>query len=262
MNGRLHEAGLKIAKNIFSPVLPPVPFHVSSGPAPRSEPPAETDHVRHKEETMDFSIQTQHPGRKFGGMAFVMVFHAALVWALVNGLGKALIEIIPRDAQVTLLPPAVQKEPEMPPPEPDFKPDRKAFIDAPQVPIDIQVENAIRDFTVQPPDIGATDIEVALVQPMVSEPLRVPPVVDARACEKPAYPASDLREGIEGITELQFLIGSNGRVMEAKVVNSSGSRTLDRAALAGLSRCSFKAGTVDGRPEPSWTKIKYAWKID
>jgi protein TonB len=45
------------------------------------------------------------------------------------------------------------------------------------------------------------------------------------------------------------------------VDSSSGHPRLDEAARAALSLCRFKAGTVDGRPEKSWAKLRYVWKI-
>jgi hypothetical protein len=45
-------------------------------------------------------------------------------------------------------------------------------------------------------------------------------------------------------------------------INTSGFKNLDKAALKGLSACKFKAGTKDGAPAQTWTKVDYAWKLD
>ena len=92
--------------------------------------------------------------------------------------------------------------------------------------------------------------------------MRTPAVVDASNCQKPEYPRKSLRAEEQGTVVLQFLIGVDGKVVEAKVDKSSGFRDLDRAAVAGLSLCRFKPGTVDGKPEQSWTKMEYVWKIE
>jgi protein TonB len=51
-------------------------------------------------------------------------------------------------------------------------------------------------------------------------------------------------------------------VLESKVERSSGSRRLDEAARNGLGLCRFKPATVDGKPERSWARIEYEWKIE
>jgi protein TonB len=58
-----------------------------------------------------------------------------------------------------------------------------------------------------------------------------------------------------------MLIGPDGKVLESRVDKSSGSRTLDRAAIQGLSLCKFKPATVDGVPEKAWTKLQYDWRL-
>ncbi|UTY58486.1 energy transducer TonB [Massilia sp. erpn] len=93
-------------------------------------------------------------------------------------------------------------------------------------------------------------------------PLHVAAVVDASACAKPEYPAKALRNGDTGTVMLAFLIGVDGKVKEARVEKSSGSRELDRAAQAGLGLCRFKPGTVDGVAQESWTRMQYVWNLD
>jgi periplasmic protein TonB len=86
--------------------------------------------------------------------------------------------------------------------------------------------------------------------------------VNANACDKPDYPANSARMGETGTVTLSMLIGVDGRVIDANVEKSSGSRALDRAAKDGLSLCKFKPGTIDGVPQQSWTKIQYQWTLD
>lgn len=81
-------------------------------------------------------------------------------------------------------------------------------------------------------------------------------------CQKLAYPELSRRREEQGSVQLKFLIGADGRVLESHIERSSGYVRLDEAARAGLSKCQFKPGTVDGRPEPSWANMKYTWRLE
>lgn len=92
--------------------------------------------------------------------------------------------------------------------------------------------------------------------------MRIAAVVDPSACRTPEYPRSSLRTGETGAVTLAFLIGTDGRVIDSRIDKSSGFPELDKAARAGLSLCRFKPASVDGKPEESWTKMRYVWKLD
>ncbi|MBI3713225.1 MAG: energy transducer TonB [Burkholderiales bacterium] len=93
-------------------------------------------------------------------------------------------------------------------------------------------------------------------------PVHIAAQVDSNACAKPEYPLTSLRNQEEGTVNLAMLIGVDGKVLESKVEKSSGSKALDRAAIAGLSLCKFSAGSTDGVAEKSWAKLQYVWTIN
>jgi len=97
---------------------------------------------------------------------------------------------------------------------------------------------------------------------LAAEPVRTAAVVDANTCEKPSYPAAALRSNEVGTVRLSFLIDVDGKVLDSKVERSSGSRRLDEAARAGLGLCRFRPATVNGKPERSWGRIEYVWKLE
>jgi protein TonB len=86
--------------------------------------------------------------------------------------------------------------------------------------------------------------------------------VEAKSCEPPSYPSASRRLNETGTVQLNFLIDAEGRVVESRVDTSSGAERLDEAARRALALCKFKPGTVDGKPEQSWHKMKYVWKLD
>lgn len=88
-----------------------------------------------------------------------------------------------------------------------------------------------------------------------------PAVVDVSKC-KVDYPKASLLNEEQGTTSLSLLVGPDGSVTDLKLEKSSGFKSLDKAAIKGISACKFKPGTKDGTPVQSWTKIDYAWKLD
>ncbi|MFZ6720107.1 energy transducer TonB [Undibacterium sp. Ji49W] len=88
------------------------------------------------------------------------------------------------------------------------------------------------------------------------------PVMDSKSCEPPKYPKAALMNEETGTVTMGFLISTDGKVVESKVDKSSGSKSLDKAALGALSQCKFKPGTKDGKPDQLWAKVDFVWKLE
>jgi protein TonB len=90
----------------------------------------------------------------------------------------------------------------------------------------------------------------------------VAPLMDSKSCDPPKYPRAALMNEETGTVSMGFLIGTDGAVVESKVEKSSGSKSLDKAALSSLSQCKFKPGTKDGKPDKLWAKVDFVWKLE
>jgi protein TonB len=90
----------------------------------------------------------------------------------------------------------------------------------------------------------------------------VSPVMDAKSCDQPKYPKAALMNEETGTVTMGFLIAPDGKVVESKVEKSSGSKSLDKAALSALSLCKFKPGSKDGKPDQLWAKVDFVWKLE
>jgi len=88
------------------------------------------------------------------------------------------------------------------------------------------------------------------------------PVMNARSCRKPEYPAQALAAKVEGTVTVAFLVRADGTVREAVVRKTSGNASLDEAARAALAKCRFQPGTVNGAPKEQWTETDYVWRAD
>lgn len=207
--------------------------------------------------------------RKATGFAVVVAFHLVLGYALVNGLARKIVEVVSQPLETKIIE-ELKKLPQEklpPPPPPKFAPPPPPFIPPPEVQVQAQTTQsqfAITAITRTKPvePVAAPATRVAPPAPPARVPVRTPAVVDAGACEKPAYPAAALRAQETGIVLLAFLIDLDGSASEGKIERSSGSRRLDEAALKALGLCKFKPAAVDGKPERAWAKIEYEWKID
>ncbi|MEM5947089.1 energy transducer TonB [Spirochaetia bacterium 38H-sp] len=60
-----------------------------------------------------------------------------------------------------------------------------------------------------------------------------------RRYEKPEYPPLARRKGEEGIVELLLKVSPGGQVVDVSIINSSGSRFLDRAAVEAARKFEF-----------------------
>ncbi len=177
---------------------------------------------------MSYAVQ-KDSSRRLAGLAVVVALHAALIYALVHGLARQIVEVIRQPLETKII-----EKLAMPPP--------------PYIP---------------PPEVQVTaPVSAPTITAVTSEPVRTPPVVDANTCEKPAYPPAALRANETGLVRLSFLIDMDGKVLDSKVERSSGFRRLDEAARAGLSLCKFRPATVNGKPERSWGRIEYVWKLE
>jgi len=207
-------------------------------------------------------------GNRTVGIGLVIAFHLALGYALVSGLARQVVEVIQKPLDVMLVDDPHPPAPPPPPPPVRAAPRVEAAAPAPRPPAVVVPAPA-------PP--GPIAAEVGTVSapapvpapppepapsPAPHVPVRVAPVIDAaRNCQKPEYPPASRRREEAGTVVLRFLIDPDGNVTDSKVETSSGFPALDVAARDALSRCRFKPGSVDGRPEPSWAQLKYTWRL-
>ncbi|MFC5475273.1 energy transducer TonB [Paraherbaspirillum soli] len=217
---------------------------------------------------MDFTQDGKNPSKNFVGISVVVLLHVFIVYALMTGLARKVVEVIQQPVETKII--EEFKPPPPPPPDKPVPPPPKSmappppFVPPPEVKVQQQPqENVIAAVSNVKPATNDLPTTVAPTAPAApAAPSHTAAVVDARGCEKPEYPRTSLRNEEEGTVTLAFLIGVDGTVVDSKVEKSSGFRDLDRAAQAGLSLCKFKPATTDGKPEQSWTKMQYAWKLE
>ena len=94
----------------------------------------------------------------------------------------------------------------------------------------------------------------------LAAPLAMAATVDAKDCVKPEFPARWLNEGDSGNVVVAFLVGADGKVLDSKLVESSGFPRVDRASIRAGAACKFKPAS--DQSAASWAKVKYTWVAD
>lgn len=228
---------------------------------------------------MDVASPRTTPTKRVGLFILVVCLHAMIVYALATGPARKVADTVQQTVEVRLIETARPTPPEAPPARPQLRPRKQAprvrvarapalstqkparWPEAPVV-----VTNPAPSPLPAPPmpvpeQVVAAPAVLVETTPAPHLPVRTAPVVDSRYCKKPEYPSASIRREETGVVVLNFLIDVEGHVVQSKVESSSGYDRLDEAARETLSLCRFKPGTVDGKPEKSWNKLRYVWEL-
>ncbi len=222
---------------------------------------------------MYFSQLDDGKGSKVTKMAAVALFHVAVATLLINSMNVRTISTPHVPEEVVLL-----HTPEVPPPPPPDTPQPMPQLAPPQIvvpPPEIVAaqtpppDAATATVSADPPapQQPATPAQPPAVQAQApassrSTQVRTAVLADANGCAKPDYPARAARDGVSGTVTLALLVGTDGRVASSRVEHSSGSRDLDKAAIAALSMCKFKPASNGGVLEQAWAQIAYVWTLE
>jgi len=227
---------------------------------------------------VDFASQQRRPGKHPIGLAVVVVLHIALGYALVNGLGRKIVDVIKAPLETKLIeevkPPPPPPPDKLPPP-PKVAAPPPSFMPPPEVQISTpQLAPAITVTRVAPPpapvSIAPAPAPAAPptpAAPPAPKPQAVPARIDVSTCEKPEYPSAALRADATGTSKIRFTVDATGAVAKAEIERSAGAsrehRLLDRTAIEALSKCRFKPGIDEqGKPIGGTTMVDYVWKTD
>lgn len=178
---------------------------------------------------MSFVNPTRNKRGPAAGVVVAVVFHIFLVWALMNGLGRKVLQIINAPVETRIVeevkpPPPPPKVIELPPPK--FVPPPPAFVPPPEVQVQAPpAAPAITTTTVEPPPAPVRRVEA----PAPAAPAQPAQVSVSVACSNygqvmgdAGFPREAQRAGLEeGTAVIQFTLGVNGEVKDVKAVQAS-----------------------------------------
>lgn len=232
---------------------------------------------------MTFTDIENKSAKRFIGIAAVIFLHLLVAYILMSGLANNIQKPAEKPVELQI----IQDIKPPPPPKPDEpKPKEKApeppkmvekVAKVPEPPKQVEkVATPVQKTTpVAQPTKVATPAPAAPVAPSAPSPS---PAAAAPApkpagvtrgvsegsagCEKPEYPREALMNEEQGTVRIRVLVDTSGKVIDAKVKKSSGSKTLDKAATKAYSLCTFKPAMKDGVPQQDWYEIEYPFVIE
>jgi TonB family protein len=92
--------------------------------------------------------------------------------------------------------------------------------------------------------------------PSMEEFVAVEIIAEMIHYETPGYPRLAEQAGLEGLVWIKALVTRDGSVRDAVVYKSSGTPSLDDAAVAAAPKCQFKPAIQNGRPVAMWVTYK------
>jgi protein TonB len=104
-----------------------------------------------------------------------------------------------------------------------------------------------------PPPVASASAPRPAASVMTSQPQPI-------SSPAPKYPARALRNGEHGTVMVSAEIGVDGVPSSVDVARSSGSRSLDRAAVDAVRRWRFRPAMADGRPTPGRVQVPISFE--
>jgi protein TonB len=205
---------------------------------------------------MDFAQQQRDPTRHIIGIAAVVILHILVVWALVSGLARKVVEVVKGPIEVKVIEEIIKKPPPPPevvPPPPKVQAPPPPFIPPPEINI------------APPPTTAPTITAVTKEAPPAPQAPVIQKVPETRAPAAPAvrsaqiacanyrdvmssivYPREALLNGTEGEVVIEFTVGANSQIKDV-VIKSSTNRVFNRASMAVVNQLSCQSGGQDIR---------------
>ena len=213
---------------------------------------------------MDYATQQRDPTKHAIGVGFVILMHVLLVYALLTGLGRAIVDVVKKPLSATIIDQIKPPPPPPPPPKkiieaPKVAPPPETYVPPPDIPSPVaNTAPAITATTAAPP------VEPHVIQAPVVAPPAPPPKPAVRrgvtriAGDNPDYPKAAIKEGIaKGRVVARLNIDEKGNVTEVTIFSADPPRYFDRAVILALKDWKFAS---DG--EKYVAEVELNFKLD
>jgi protein TonB len=206
---------------------------------------------------MDFAQQQRDPTRHLIGIGAVVLLHVLVVWALVSGLARKVVEVVKGPIEVKVIEEIIKKPPPPPevvPPPPKVQAPPPPFIPPPEINIAPPPTTAPTITAVTKDAPPSPQAPVIQKVPESTVATAAPAVRSAQiACanyrevmSSIVYPREALKDGIEGDVVIEFTVGANGQIKDT-VIKSSSNRVFNRSSISVVSQLQCQSGGQDIR---------------
>jgi protein TonB len=195
-------------------------------------------------------------------LAFIIVVavHVLMIWGFNAGLTDIIVEKVLGPMTTDIIEEKVEVEDKPPPPPPKletpppFVPPPDFVVDAPPA----ENTTAIQTITTQQPVAAPPPAPVAKAAVIVA-PRQNPRRPLGSSDEY--YPPAAKRAGEEGSVDVQMIVTEDGRILDPKVIRSSGFPRLDEGALKYVRTWRLLPGTSDGKPVQMSHSVRVTFQL-
>lgn len=190
---------------------------------------------------MDFARQQRNPARHLIGIGGVILLHVLVIYALLTGLARKVVEVVKGPIEVKVIEEVIKKPPppEVLPPPPKVQAPPPPFVPPPEIQIapPPTPAPAITAVTQEAPPAPQAPV---IQKPVETAPPAPPPAVRSAAVVCPnyrevmssiAYPREALLDNIEGDVVIEFTVAGNGQIRDP-IIKSSTNRIFNRVSLS------------------------------
>ena len=175
-----------------------------------------------------YTNQSNWVSRRGVFLILLILFHIILIWGLKSGFAMKFVAAITPPIIADVIQEVEEEEAPPPPPPPKME---LPPVEVPPpvvditIPMDAPPTTALSNVTDKPVPPAPPPPVVAAPKPQLKLSKANQPSVDDY------YPPTSQRLGEEGLSRVRICVGTNGRVTEATLDDSSGFERLDEAAL-------------------------------
>jgi periplasmic protein TonB len=197
---------------------------------------------------------------RWPGIVFVIVVHAALIYALVTGLAQLTVASLRANLKAVVTTEVV-KQNLPPPPPPDFRPPPVIAI-RPEVQLNLAAPPPQRVIANPPAPPPAPPPKVVAPPPPPPPPPTPPTAITSHAVTADDYPPVSIRLQEQGTVHIKYLVKEDGTVGDCAVQMGSGKSRLDDAACTMVRRrWKFKPATQQGKPVSEYLLADVIFKL-
>lgn len=226
---------------------------------------------------MNFMQNTDQKIQRVTGLIIVVLVHLFLMYILARGITQDIVKVVQPPIEMKIIQevkitkPIIETAMTPTKPQPIKQPEKKIepkALDQPKPKAIEEPPNKIRS----PPTAVEPELPMKSIATTPSIPIAEAKKVQGETrgvsgsasanCPTPVYPQDALLNEEHGRVRLRLDVASNGRVVQAKVTQSSGSKTLDRAATTAYKQCVFSAALQNGAAVVGSIDLEYEFKLD